>query len=82
MTPDRADTETEEEGRTEASGWDGRNTFERLRCSLEILHGHTQAKYKWNDCVHKRITSSCLKWNKARSRWNLIPRRKADILDG
>lgn len=85
MTPHRADTEMEEEGRTGASGQDGRNTPERLRRSLEILHGghgHTYTKYKWNDCVHKRIMSSCLKWNKARSRWNLIPRRTADRLDG
>lgn len=69
MTPDRADTETEEEGRTKASGQDGRNKPERLR----RCQGHTHAKYKWNDCVHKRIMSSRLKWNKARSRWNLIP---------
>lgn len=31
------------------------------------------AKHKFNDCVRKRIMSSCLKWNEARSRWNLIP---------
>lgn len=46
MTPERADTEMEEEGRTEASGQEGRNTPERLRRSLEILHGDTHAKYK------------------------------------
>lgn len=51
----------EEEDRTKASGQDGRNTPERLQCSLEILHeGHGQT-HKWNDCVHKRIMSSCLK---------------------
>lgn len=76
----------EEEGRTEASGQDGRNTPDPLKSSMFSRdfargHGHTRAKYKWNDCVRKRIMSSCLKWNKARSRWNLIPCRTAERLD-
>lgn len=48
------------------------HTPERLSSiSLEILHRGTDARTQsteWNDCVHKRIMSSCLKWNKARSR--------------
>lgn len=45
----QADTEMEEEGGTEASGQDGRDTPNTLWSSLEILH--KDAKYKWNTCV-------------------------------
>lgn len=41
--------------------------------SPEIVHEDT--KYKWNTCVRKRITFSCVTWNEARSRWSLIPHR-------
>lgn len=42
MKADRADTETEGEGRTEASGQDGRKTPERPGLSLSLFHAGTR----------------------------------------
>lgn len=60
--------------RTKASGQDGRKKNKKNKEASVCLGGmDVHAKHKFNDCVHKRIISFCLKWNKARSRWNLIP---------
>ncbi|KAK5914517.1 hypothetical protein CgunFtcFv8_008956 [Champsocephalus gunnari] len=66
----------EKEGRTEASGRGGRSAPERL------WPRDARMQHKWNDRVRKGIMGFCLKWNEARSRWNLIPRRRADRSGG
>ncbi|KAK5885454.1 hypothetical protein CesoFtcFv8_019159 [Champsocephalus esox] len=67
----------EKEGRTEASG---RGWQKRAREAL--APGRSHAQHKWNDRVRKGIMGFCLKWNEARSRWNPIPRRRADRSGG
>lgn len=66
MTPDRTDTEAQEEvGKTEACGCGvGRNTHTHREASAmfrDFARTRAHTKYEWNDCVRKRIMSSCLK---------------------
>lgn len=51
------------------TGWQKQHS----KASMFSGTGNTYTRYKWNNLVYKRIMSSCWKWNKARSRWNLIP---------